>query len=53
MWTLIVILNVQFALHHNMDTTQSVRYRTEQECEHAKERMLKAYPDAVDAAWCE
>lgn len=53
MWVLIIVVEVQFALAHKIDTIQTAEYKTQRECEYAKKKLVDAFPDRIDEAWCE
>jgi len=52
-WVLVIVVEVQFALKNKLDTIQTAEYKTERECEYAKKKLVDAFHDRIDEAWCE
>jgi len=52
-WILVIVVEVQFAMANKIDTIQTAEYKTKQECEYAKKKLMDAFPEKIDEAWCE
>ena len=52
-WVLVIVVEVQFALKHKLNTILTEEYKTERDCEYAKKKLIDSFPEAIDEAWCE